>query len=140
MAKYIGLDIGSKTIGIATSEGYFSNPKETIRFQEYNFLEAVTKLSIFLNKEGFEEIVIGYPKNMNGSSGERVEMVEQFIEIFLEQKIVNEEQIKRVDERLTTRLAKQIMISADFSRKKQKENKDQLAAKLILETYLNSIK
>ncbi|WP_339034484.1 Holliday junction resolvase RuvX [Spiroplasma endosymbiont of Cantharis rufa] len=140
MAKYIGLDLGSKTIGIATSEGYFSNPKETIRFQEYNFLEAVNKLSIFLNKECFEEIVIGYPKNMNGSSGERVEMVEQFIQIFLEKKIVSEEQIKRVDERLTTRLAKQIMISADFSRKKQKENKDQLAAKLILETYLNSIK
>ncbi|ALD66097.1 Holliday junction resolvase RuvX [Spiroplasma cantharicola] len=140
MAKYIGLDLGSKTVGIATSEGYFSNPKETIRFQEYNFLEAVNKLDIFLKKEGFEKIAIGYPKNMNGSTGERVEMVEEFIKIMLEQNLVIEEQIERVDERLTTRMAKQIMISADLSRKKQKENKDQLAAKLILETYLNSIK
>ncbi|AUB31296.1 Holliday junction resolvase RuvX [Spiroplasma floricola] len=140
MAKYIGLDLGSKTIGIATSEGYFANPKETIRFQENNFLEAVTKLDIFLKKEGFEKIIVGYPKNMDGSTGHRVEMVEEFIAKMVEQKVISSELIERVDERLTTRMAKQVMISADLSRKKQKENKDQIAAKLILETYINSIK
>ncbi|WP_338985372.1 Holliday junction resolvase RuvX [Spiroplasma endosymbiont of Diplazon laetatorius] len=140
MAKYIGLDLGSKTVGIATSEGYFSNPKETIRFQENNFEDGVIKLNSFLKKEGFEKIIIGYPKNMDGSTGHRVEMVEDFITVMIDQKVVNEDQIERVDERLTTRMAKQVMISADLSRKKQKENKDQVAAKLILETYLNSIK
>ncbi|AGR41884.1 Holliday junction resolvase RuvX [Spiroplasma diminutum] len=140
MAKYIGLDLGSKTIGIATSEGYFANPKETIRFEEDNFKQGVDKLFLFLSKEGFEKIAIGYPKNMDGSMGHRVQMVEDFIKIMLETNIVNEEQIIRIDERLTTRMAKQIMVSFDLSRKKQKENKDQVAAKLILETYINSIK
>ncbi|QEH61532.1 putative Holliday junction resolvase [Spiroplasma chinense] len=136
MAKYIGLDLGSKTIGVATSEGYFANTNSTIRFEEDNFEQASELLDQFLKKEGYEKIIIGLPKNMDGSSGHRVDMVKEFIDVFLDKTDIKQEDIVEVDERLTTRMAKSIMIEANLSRKKQKVNKDQLAAKLILETFL----
>ncbi|AGR40890.1 Holliday junction resolvase RuvX [Spiroplasma taiwanense] len=140
MAKYVGLDLGSKTIGIAVSEGYFANSKETIKFLENDFNQAVNLLNSFLKKETFEKVIIGYPKNMDGTIGHRVEMVENFIDIAVRKNVFSLNDIIKVDERLTTKMAKSIMISANLSRQKQKENKDQFAAKLILETFLNTIK
>ncbi|AHI52572.1 Holliday junction resolvase RuvX [Spiroplasma culicicola] len=140
MAKYIGLDLGSKTIGVAISEGYFANVHSTIRFEEDNFSQAVDLLKKLLEKEGYEKIIVGYPKNMDGSIGHRVEMIEDFLTVLYQHSNVKEEEIIKIDERLTTRMAKSLMIEANLSRKKQKINKDQIAAKLILETYLQQIK
>ncbi|AHI53559.1 Holliday junction resolvase-like protein [Spiroplasma sabaudiense Ar-1343] len=140
MEKYIGLDLGSKTIGVAISSGIIANPLGTIRFEEYDFETAANMLHKYLEENQISIIVIGYPINMNNSIGHRAEMVDYFIEvlttIFPKWNSTN---VVRVDERLTTRMAKAIMIKADLSRKKQKENKDGLAAQLILETYLTQI-
>ncbi|QBQ07420.1 putative holliday junction resolvase [Spiroplasma gladiatoris] len=138
MAKYIGLDIGSKTIGVATSEGFLANPYKTIRFEENNFVEAINLLKEILDQEGYEKIIYGYPINMDGSIGHRVEMVELVINLLKEKLNLNDEKLVKVDERLTTRMAKAILIEANMSRKKQKVNKDQLAARLILETFLQN--
>ncbi|QGS51646.1 Holliday junction resolvase RuvX [Spiroplasma tabanidicola] len=138
MAKYVGLDIGSKTIGIAISEGFIANSHSTIRFEENDFKSGAQKLKDFLEADGFEKLIIGYPFNMNGSSGYRIEMVEEFIEnlkLFIN---INDNNLVKIDERLTSRMAKSIMIEANLSRKKQKSSKDQLAAQLILETFLNN--
>ncbi|AOG60142.1 putative holliday junction resolvase [Spiroplasma helicoides] len=140
MAKYIGLDIGSKTIGVAISEGFFANTHSTIRFDEYNFDQAANSLIKLLQVEGYEKIAIGYPKNMDGSIGHRVEMVEEFISVLLEKENIDKNDIVKIDERLTTKMAKSIMIEANLSRKKQKVNKDQVAAKLILQTFLEQNK
>jgi len=143
MSKYIGLDLGSKTIGIATSSGIIANPGPTIRFEEWNFEQAVALFNDYLTsqKTRFNKIIIGYPKNMDGTTGERVEMVEYFLELFLESTAnYHEPDIVRVDERRTTKMARQIMIQSGARRDRQKEKKDSLAAQLILEQFLASQK
>lgn len=140
MAKYIGLDVGSKTLGVAVSEGFFANPHSTIRFEEDNFVVAATLLHKFLQQEKFEKLIVGYPKNMDGTLGHRVEMVEAFLQEVYQICQIDPNLVVKVDERLTTRFAKALMIEANLSRKKQKVNKDQLAAKLILETFLQQNK
>jgi len=94
----------------------------------------------YLSKNPCEKIIIGYPKNMNGSIGERAEMVDYFIELFLtDNSNFKSTDIIKVDERRTTKMARQIMFEANLSREQQKQKKDSLAAQLILEQYLNSI-
>lgn len=140
MSNILGLDLGSKTIGLASSTGTVAKKEINLKFEEWNFKAGVEMLTDFIKNKAFDTFVFGYPKNMDGSIGERAEMVDYFIEGFL---IYNPEikleQIVRIDERRTTKMAKSIMIEAGLTRKKQKENKDTLAAQLILETYLEKI-
>lgn len=141
MAKYLGLDVGSKTIGIATSNGIVAQAGYTIRFEEWEFEQGVIQLTQLIKQENPEKLIIGYPKNMDGSIGERAEMVDYFIEgIQAYNPDFDETKIIRIDERRTTKMAKAIMIEAGLRRDKQKQNKDSLAAQLILELYLEKIK
>ncbi len=140
MNKYLGIDLGSKTIGLAISSGVVASPLATIRFEEFDFESAIYELDKYIKENDVNILVIGYPLNMNNSAGHRVEMVDYFIEVLTTiYPRWNETNIIKVDERLTTRMAKAIMIEADISRKKQKQSKDSLAAQLILETYLAQI-
>ncbi|AVN62487.1 Holliday junction resolvase RuvX [Mesoplasma coleopterae] len=140
MSNILGLDIGSKTVGLASSTGNVAKKEITLKFEEWNFEEGVNLLTEFIKDKNYDTFVFGYPKNMNGSIGERAEMVDYFIEGFLVYNPdIKEDQIVRIDERRTTKMAKSIMIEAGLSRQKQKENKDTLAAQLILETYLEQI-
>lgn len=140
MKKYLGIDLGSKTIGLATSQRIIVSPGPTLRFEEWNFLEAKKMLLDYLVNHPSDVLVIGYPKNMDGSIGERALMVDHFIELFLQDNLIyKSEQVIRVDERRTTKMAKKIMIEANVSRKQQKVKKDSLAAQLILEQYLDSV-
>ncbi|ATZ20996.1 Holliday junction resolvase RuvX [Mesoplasma coleopterae] len=140
MSNILGLDIGSKTVGLASSTGNVAKKEITLKFEEWNFEEGVNLLTEFIKDKNYDTFVFGYPKNMNGSIGERAEMVDYFIEGFLVYNPdIKKDQIVRIDERRTTKMAKSIMIEAGLSRQKQKENKDTLAAQLILETYLEQI-
>ncbi|AVN60474.1 Holliday junction resolvase RuvX [Mesoplasma entomophilum] len=140
MSNILGLDVGSKTVGLASSTGKVAKKEITLKFEEWNFEEGVNLLTEFIKDKNYDTFVFGYPKNMNGSIGERAEMVDYFIEGFLVYNPdIKEDQIVRIDERRTTKMAKSIMIEAGLSRQKQKENKDTLAAQLILETYLEQI-
>ncbi|QVK08720.1 Holliday junction resolvase RuvX [Mycoplasma mycoides] len=137
----IALDIGSKTIGLAYSSGVIASSLDTIRFEEYNFNQGLKQLDSYLKKYNPSIIVVGYPKNMNNTIGERAEMVDYVIEIFLDMyKNFNKDQIIKIDERRTTKIAKNILIQANLTREKQKKYKDSLAAQLILELYLESRK
>ncbi|ADK69351.1 Holliday junction resolvase RuvX [Mycoplasma mycoides subsp. mycoides] len=137
----IALDIGSKTIGLAYSSGVIASSLDTIRFEEYNFDQGLRQLESYLKKYNPTIIVVGYPKNMNNTIGERAEMVDYVIEMFLDMyKNFNKDQIIRIDERRTTKIAKNILIQANLTREKQKKYKDSLAAQLILELYLESRK
>ncbi|ATZ18941.1 Holliday junction DNA helicase [Williamsoniiplasma somnilux] len=141
MSKYIGLDVGSKTIGIASSNGKVAQPLLTIKFTEWEFEEGIQKLTELLKIESPELLIIGYPKNMDGSIGERAEMVDYFIEgIKVYNSHFDDKNIIKIDERRTTKMAKAIMIEAGLRRDKQKQSKDSLAAQLILELYLDSEK
>ncbi|WP_348734914.1 Holliday junction resolvase RuvX [Spiroplasma endosymbiont of Ammophila pubescens] len=136
MAKYyLGVDVGSKTLGLATSRGLIATGYGVYRFPENDFAQAAQYLAELITTKQFSDIIIGYPKNMNNTTGPRALMVNDFVDILkplLEATIT----IHLVDERLTTRQAHQIMLEANLSRQKRKQKKDSLAAQLILEAYL----
>ncbi|WP_381415043.1 Holliday junction resolvase RuvX [Spiroplasma endosymbiont of Anurida maritima] len=134
MASYIGLDLGTKTIGIATSQGIIASAKDTIRFEEDNFEQGAQMILEYINKENIDEIVIGYPINMDGTIGYRAQMVDYFVELLLD--LNSSLIIHKYDERMTSRMAGNIMLENNTSRAKRKINKDKLAAQIILSDYL----
>ncbi|WP_342224523.1 Holliday junction resolvase RuvX [Spiroplasma endosymbiont of Asaphidion curtum] len=132
--KYLGLDVGSKTIGLAIGQGIISLSKTTINFSEYNFSKAINLILQFVKQENIDIIIVGHPLNMNGSKSRTTIMVEDFV---LQLKTKTNLEIILWDERLTSRSANQIMLTANVSRKKRKMNKDKLAAQLILQNYFD---
>ncbi len=136
--KYIAIDLGTKTMGIATSCGIISSSKNTYKFLKDDFISAAKYLDELIKKEKYDVLVLGYPINMNNSYGERIRMVDDFIDLF--KKITSSKiKIVIVDERLTTRIANNILLEANLSRKKRKEKIDSVSAQVILETYLNKL-
>ncbi len=133
--RYLGLDLGSKTLGIAISDklGIVARSMKIIRHNEnYDFLiEEVSKLVL---EEKVDGIVLGYPKNMNNTIGEKAILSEEFKKR-LEEKIKIPVYLE--DERLTTREATNILLQNDTSRKKRKKVIDSLAATIILQSFLN---
>ena len=137
--KYLGLDLGTKSLGIAISDvtKTIASTYKTIYFAEDDYEEAIKELSSIIEEESIEKIVLGFPKNMNNSVGFRGEATLKFKEM-LEKKFDIEVVLQ--DERLSTKEASSYMIEADISRKKRKKKIDSLAASIILQTYLNKRK
>ncbi|ACQ71638.1 MULTISPECIES: Holliday junction resolvase RuvX [Exiguobacterium] len=136
MKRVMGLDVGSKTIGVAVSDlmGWTAQGVETVYWTEPDFDEAVRLLRPFIEQYDVKEVVVGHPKNMNGTVGPRGEASEAFAEAFTEQTGLP---CVLVDERLTTMQAERMLISADVSRKKRKAVIDKMAAVMILQNYLD---
>jgi len=135
VTKAVGLDLGSKTCGIAISDSLgIAHPREEFRFVEGAYRQCLAHVIEFLNKEGVKEVALGYPLNMDGSAGESAHRSERFKEELLE--IDPNLQIALVDERLTTVMASRQLLEADLSRKKRHGVIDQQAAVVILESYL----
>lgn len=136
--KYVGLDLGSKTLGIAVSDalGILARAVETYRFEENHYEDAVSYAILFCRKEGAQTIVLGYPKHMNGDAGVRAKISEDF-----KAKIEANSDINVVlqDERLTTVLVDKAMIGGHVRRKERKEKKDEMAAVVILQNYLDQL-
>ncbi|MBM7569571.1 Holliday junction resolvase RuvX [Aquibacillus albus] len=137
--KKIGLDVGQKTIGVAVSDafGWTAQGLTTIKWDENDIHSADDELAAIINEYEVKEVVVGLPKNMNGSIGERGEACQRYAS-YLEQKF----ELKTVlwDERLTTMAAERILIEADMSRKKRKKIIDKMAAAIILQSYLDANK
>lgn len=135
--RTLGLDFGSKTLGVAVSDalGWTAQGLETIKINEKAELYGLDRLQQIIDEYEVTKIVLGLPKNMNGTIGPRGEASEQFAEI-LRGKFGLE--VVLWDERLTTMAAEKMLISADVSRKKRKEVIDKMAAVMILQTYLDS--
>lgn len=137
--RIIGLDYGSRTVGVAMSDptGFLATPVETIkREEEVNLKQTVRRIRALCEENDVHTIVLGLPKNMNGSLGERAEKTMAF-QKRLERDLYQVE-ILLWDERLTTRQAEQPMLEAGMDRRKRKEVVDQLAAVLILQSYLDA--
>jgi putative Holliday junction resolvase len=131
----MGLDYGDKTIGVAISDelGWTAQGLEVIRRQ--NKEQDLMRLKQIAEQYGVEEIVVGLPKNMNGTIGPRGEICIAFAQS-LEQ--ILQLPVHMWDERLTTVTAEKTLLSADVSRKKRKQVIDKMAAALILQNYLDS--
>lgn len=138
MKKYLGIDPGSKSLGLAISDsGIIASTYKTLYFEENNYLEAINLIHDIITLEHIDVCVIGLPKHMNNDLGVRGE-----ISVLLKEKL--EEKLKNVkfvlwDERSSTKQAIKTLVSANVSRKKQKQLKDELAAQIILQNYLDSL-
>lgn len=133
----MGLDLGSVTCGIAMGDpmGIVARAVETVRFEADQYEECLEKVLAVIQREQPDEIVLGFPKNMNGTVGPRGEVSQQF-KAMLEEKVSIP--VILWDERLTTKAAERILIQADLSRKKRKKVIDQMAAVQILQSYLDA--
>lgn len=132
--RLMGLDVGEKTIGVAKSDelGLTAQGLEVIRRKSLE--EDLNRLVELINEYEIEEIIVGLPKNMNGTIGPRAELIKDFSED-IKSKI--EIPISFWDERLTTVVAEKTLLEANVSRKKRKKVIDKIAAMLILQGYLD---
>ena len=136
--RILGLDFGQKTIGVAVSDpfGWTAQGVEIIRRdKEESVNKSVVRIGQIIKEYGVEKIVLGYPKNMNNTVGERGEKTEAF-----KKKLEKSFDIEVIlwDERLSTVGAERTLLEADLSRKKRKNVIDKMAAVFILQGYLDS--
>ncbi len=132
--KYMGLDIGDKNIGIAISSGIIAQGLCTYR--RIDDLKDIDYINSLVKQHGVLKVVVGLPKNMNGSIGFQGEKVISFCDE-LKKAFDSNIEVEFMDERLTTVLAHNFMLEADMSRKKRKNIVDKIAAQIILQDYLN---
>ena len=134
--RYLGLDLGSKTLGIAVSDITLTiaNVLKTLYFEDENYDSLMEPLREIILEYKADKLVLGYPINMDGSIGERAK-----ITLLFKEKLEKEFGVEVVlmDERLTSVLSNQVLIDADVSRKKRKKKVDGMAACLILQSYLD---
>lgn len=137
--RYLGLDLGSKTLGIAVSDytNTIATSVKTIYFKDEDYSSLIAPLKELIKEYDVSWLVLGLPKNMDNSLGARANITLDFkklleseigLEVFLE------------DERLTSVISNNILISADVSRKKRKKHVDKMAASIILQSYLDGRK
>jgi len=134
--RYIGLDLGTKTLGIAISDrlGMIASFYKTLEFKDEDYNSLIDPLKNIINEEKIESIVLGLPKNMNNSIGFAGERSLNFKKLLEENFDIP---VNLEDERLSSVEANNIMISSDVSRKKRKKKVDALAATIILQRYLD---
>lgn len=134
--RIMGLDYGSKTVGVAISDELLITAQglEIIRRKEENKLRrTLARIEELIVEYKVEEIVLGLPKNMNNTEGERVEKTAVFQEM-LERRTGLP--VIKWDERLSTVAAEKAMIEAGLRREERREHVDKVAAALILQGYL----
>ena len=135
--RIIGLDFGSKTVGVAVSDELLITAQgiEIVRRKSENKLrQTLARIEDLIKEYNVEKIVLGFPKNMNNSEGERCEKTLEFKEMLERRTGLT---VELWDERLTTVAADNLMMEAGIRRENRKEYVDQIAASFILQGYLD---
>ncbi|MDA1512910.1 Holliday junction resolvase RuvX [Bacillus cereus group sp. TH40LC] len=134
--RILGLDVGTKTVGVAISDemGWTAQGLETIKINEERGQFGFDRISELVKQYDVDKIVVGLPKNMNGTISPRGEACQQFAENLRE---LLQLDVVMWDERLSTMAAERLLISADVSRKKRKQVIDKMAAVVILQGFLD---
>ena len=138
--RILGLDYGSKTVGVAVSDplGLTAQRLDTIwRKQENKLRQTLARIKELVDEYQAEQIVLGYPKNMNNTVGERAEKALEFKEMLEKRTGLT---VIMWDERLTTVEADRTLMEAGVRRENRKQYLDGLAAVFILQGYLDSLK
>nr|WP_295969593.1 Holliday junction resolvase RuvX [uncultured Bacillus sp.] len=135
--RTMGLDVGSKTVGVAISDalGWTAQGLKTIEINEEAEQFGFEQIGSLIEEYEVTKVVVGLPKNMNGTIGPRCE-ASQFYAEELRKKFGIP--VVLWDERLTTVAAERVLLEADVSRKKRKKVIDKMAAAMILQGYLDS--
>lgn len=134
--KYFGLDLGEKSLGVAISEsGIIASNLTTIRFKSEDYEDAVEQLLKLLNQYKIDCVVLGLPKHMNNDIGLKGQMAIDFKTLLASKSNV---QVILWDERLSTKTALRMLSDSNKKYDKQRNLKDEVAAQVILQNYLNS--
>lgn len=136
--RCLGLDLGSKTLGIAISDltNSIASVYTTLNIAEDDYESLILPLKKIILEEDVDTLVLGFPKNMDNSLGKRAEITMLFRDRLIEEfhlPVIME------DERLTSVISNNVLIDANLSRKKRKKKVDGLAAVLILQGYLDRL-
>ena len=134
--RIMALDVGSRTIGIACSDALLMTAQGIETIRRTSLENDFNRLRELISEYEVHELVVGMPKNMNGTKGERAEKTEEFVE---KMKAVIDLPVTFWDERLSTVMAERQLIAADVSRKKRKGVIDKMAAVVILQGYLDRL-
>ena len=134
--RYIGLDLGTKTLGVAVSDKTetIASAITTLRFSENNPEEVLDDLTKIMDEYKVGAIVICLPKNMNNSLGFAAERTKEFVKVLNNTYDIP---VYEQDERLSSVTANNVLLQADISRKKRKSKVDTVAATVILQNYLD---
>ena len=132
--RVMGLDVGSRTIGVAMSDELQLTAQSLKTILRKTPEDDLKELAAIIHQFDVSQIVVGLPRNMNGTLGEQAEKILKWIKT-LEKTI--QLPVATWDERLSTVAATRILLEADLSRKKRKKSVDKLAAAIILQGYLD---
>lgn len=137
MKRKIALDVGDVRIGVAVSDllGITANPRETYVRKKGDTTADIAYFCEYAKREDADAFVLGLPKNMDGTEGDRAVVTRQFGDMLKEASGLP---VLYQDERLTTVSAERMLIDADVRRDKRKKVIDKVAATIILQSYLDS--
>ena len=135
--RILGIDYGEKRVGLSISSQVVSIAQGLPTIERVDGKDYLEELAGIVKEKEVDEIVVGLPKNMNGTIGEKAEEVLQFVEIL---KSKFNLPVHTVDERLTTVRAHRAMTGAKMSKKGKKKRVDMIAAQFILQAYLDQKK
>lgn len=138
--RIMGLDFGSKTVGVAVSDplGITAQGVEIIRRKSQNKLrQTLARIEELIAEYDVNELVLGFPKNLNGTEGERCERTKEFQELLEKRTGLS---VALWDERLTTVAADRAMMEKGMGRYERKEYVDEIAAIFILQGYMDAKK
>lgn len=135
--RLLGVDYGDKTIGVAVSDelGWTAQGIEVIRRKSKS--TDMQRIQAIIAEYEIEEIIVGFPRNMDGTIGNRAELSQKYAESLKQEFNLP---VHLWDERLTTAAAQRTLIAADMSRSKRKKVVDKIAASIILQGYLDFIR
>ena len=129
---YLGLDLGTKTLGISKSNGLIATNYKTLRHDnDYNYLK--DEILKIVELEHVDKIILGFPKNMNNTLSQMGQIVLKFKEMLEKENL----DVVLVDERLTSKISNDLLIKGNVSRKKRKMVVDGVASVVILQSYLD---
>ena len=134
MRIVLGVDYGSKRIGLAVSDGLGLTAQGLETLERTSVEEDIAHLTGLVTERGIEEIVVGRPLNLDGSEGPAAKEAGKFADLLCERCGVP---VRLWDERLSTAQAERAMLDADVSRRIRKKSRDRMAAQLILQSYLD---
>ena len=134
--RYLGLDLGSKTLGIAISDrtNTIASVYTTLNFVNEDYESLILPLKKIIEENSISTLVLGLPLNMNNTLGPRADITLSFKPL-LETKL--NIKVELMDERLTSVISNNVLIDADVSRKKRKKKVDGMAAVIILQSFLD---
>lgn len=137
--RYLGIDLGSKTIGLSLSDETLTiaSAYKTIFFDNEDYTSTISEIMDIVKENNIKKIIMGLPKNMNNTLGERALITLEYKKLL--EKALDIE-IIMMDERLTSVISNSVLIEADISRKKRKKKVDSIAAQIILQSYLDKEK